>query len=268
MRWVIGDIHGMLRPLQALLEAIHQLDDAARLYFSGDYVNRGPDSRRVIDLLLTLRGARFVRGNHDDVFDLVLHGSAWAPAASLTTPLAAFLTFMQYGLANTLCSYGVDWDLLLELERRPNPDRLADAVKVVPEEHRQFVRRLEPCIEDADLFVAHALWDPDVSAESPDIRSRVEQNMPLRQQLLWGRFSAEQIRRKKRWKRTGYFGHTPIVNYVQNLKGEPNLPLVGDKIVLLDTAAALSPDGRLTAYCPDTQKFLQADREGKLVVQG
>ena len=44
MRWVVGDIHGMLRPLRALVDAVTQRDAAARLLFVGDYVNRGPDS--------------------------------------------------------------------------------------------------------------------------------------------------------------------------------------------------------------------------------
>jgi hypothetical protein len=43
------------------------------------------------------------------------------------------------------------------------------------------------------------------------------------------------------------------------------IPIIGDKIVLLDTAAALSPVGRLTAYCPELAKFLQIDRQGQIV---
>ena len=43
------------------------------------------------------------------------------------------------------------------------------------------------------------------------------------------------------------------------------VPVIGNKVVLLDTAAALSPVGRLTAYCPDTTKFVQVDRQGKTI---
>ena len=39
-------------------------------------------------------------------------------------------------------------------------------------------------------------------------------------------------------------------------------------MVLLDTAAAISPVGRLTAYCPDTSSYIQVDRQGKLVGNG
>ncbi len=57
MRWVIGDVHGMLVPLEGLLQAIEPRDAAARFFFVGDYVNRGPNLRGVIDRLLALAAA-------------------------------------------------------------------------------------------------------------------------------------------------------------------------------------------------------------------
>ena len=71
MNWVIGDIHGMLRPLRALVDRVRRADPGAALLFVGDYINRGPDSKGVIDFLLALDGARFCRGNHDDIFRIV-----------------------------------------------------------------------------------------------------------------------------------------------------------------------------------------------------
>ena len=58
MRWVIGDIHGMVKPLEALIRAVEQHDKERQLMFVGDYVNRGPHSKEVIDLLLSLKEAR------------------------------------------------------------------------------------------------------------------------------------------------------------------------------------------------------------------
>ena len=72
MRWVIGDIHGMFAALETLIDALTKLDPQARFYFVGDYVNRGPESKRVIEYLITLKNAKFCRGNHDDVFDLIV----------------------------------------------------------------------------------------------------------------------------------------------------------------------------------------------------
>ena len=116
MRWIIGDVHGMLRPLLGLLSGISQADSAPQLFFVGDYVNRGPESRGVIDLLLTLKNARFIRGNHDDIFDLVVNGQCYADNAARNDRVAAFQWFMKYGLDNTLLSYGCDYALLDQLQ--------------------------------------------------------------------------------------------------------------------------------------------------------
>lgn len=261
MRWVIGDIHGMYRALQGLLEAVARRDAAPSLLFVGDYVNRGPDSSRVIDLLLTLPRASFARGNHDDVFDLVLHGSCFDAHAAAPDPVSAFSWFMQHGLANTFSSYGVDYGELEEIERRPNPERLRRIAAAVPQSHRQFVRALPPVIEQPDLFVAHAMWDPD-DADTPPLDAALSTSMRLRHRVLWGRYTAEEMRRPKRWGRTGYFGHTPIEAYGSSVNRGRNVPFVGPKIVLLDTGAALSATGRLSAACAETGEIVQVDRSG------
>ena len=93
MRWVVGDIHGMRIPLAALLDAVRRLDGDARFYFVGDYVNRGSESRQVVDLLMSMTDARFIRGNHDDVFDQVLHGQAYTGETGESQRLAAFRAF-------------------------------------------------------------------------------------------------------------------------------------------------------------------------------
>jgi len=72
VRWIVGDIHGMALALKGLVDGVSKSDPAAEWIFVGDYVNRGPDSRGVIDFLLKLANARFCRGNHDDVFDVLL----------------------------------------------------------------------------------------------------------------------------------------------------------------------------------------------------
>jgi len=204
MRWVIGDIHGMLVPLKALVEAV-RASTTRRFYFVGDYVNRGPDSRGVIDYLLTMRDARFCRGNHDDVFDMVLSSKSYAPAANMPTPLAAFLTFMQYGIANTFASYGADWDKLAEAERYPSDQRLADLVRSVPQSHRDFIRQLEPAIEDPDVFIAHAMIDPDTASDSPDIPIAHRQQRRVTTAAFVGTLFPSADSSEETLKRTGYF---------------------------------------------------------------
>jgi hypothetical protein len=61
-----------------------------------------------------------------------------------------------------------------------------------------------------------------------------------------------------------FFGHTPVANYAAT-RGNRLVPVTGPSIVLLDTAAALGPTGRLTAYCVENGRFLQADPLGRPV---
>lgn len=69
-RYAIGDIHGGAKTFQALLDKIG-LNLADRLYLLGDYIDRGPDSRGVLDIILKLMDGGFdvrpVRGNHEDM---------------------------------------------------------------------------------------------------------------------------------------------------------------------------------------------------------
>ena len=264
MNWVIGDIHGMVRPLRALVERVRGLDPAAAFFFVGDYVNRGPDAKGAIDFLLTLDGARFARGNHDDMFDLMLSGRPYVLNPSAPDPVTAFRWFVQYGLGETLQSYGVAADAIDDAWDRPSPEAVARLFDAVPAAHRAFVHDLEPVIEMPDFFVAHALWNADEPDDTPPIASRLAADARLRYQIVWGRFGRE-VTRAKRWRRTGYFGHTPVQTYPHELQGEEHTPIRGPNIVLLDTAAALTGEGRLSAVCVESGQVVQADRQGEVV---
>ena len=267
MRWIVGDIHGMRAPLERLLEEVGRIDSAARFYFVGDYVNRGPDSKGVIDLLLSLKEAKFVRGNHDDIFDQVLHARSYASNASNGDRMVAFQWFMEHGLDNTFTSYGVDYAMLEWCLNAPTSERIEKVTAAVPEAHRRFIRELPAVIEEEDLFIAHAKWDPYETDALPTVLKQLDGSAPLRHKLLWGRFSEEEIGYAKAWRRTGYFGHTPVYAYAASQKtGElMMLPIAGNKIVLLDTGVALSSAGRLTAFCADNQTFVQVDHYAQVI---
>jgi len=79
----VGDVHGCAKALKALIDAIRPTADDL-IVTLGDYVNRGPDSRGVLDLLDDLRGrCRLVPilGNHDEML-LRAHARLPALAAS------------------------------------------------------------------------------------------------------------------------------------------------------------------------------------------
>lgn len=70
--WVIPDIHGCLRSLRSLVEThiVPAKDD--RIYFLGDFVDRGPDSRGVLDYVMGLQAQGYaivaLKGNHEEFF--------------------------------------------------------------------------------------------------------------------------------------------------------------------------------------------------------
>jgi len=258
MRWVIGDIHGMHRMLQALLDAVRQRDREARFYFVGDYVNRGPESKQVVDLLLTLENARFVRGNHDEIFDLVINGQCFEPHPDLFAPVQAFVTFLQFGLDTTLMSYDIDWAMIEQVGIKPNPQAMQKLLEPIPDSHRAFFRSLPVSIKENDLFIVHAKWDVDTPNTSEEL-AKVLRQPAGRHQVVWARYQENEVRRNKPWTRPGFFGHTPVATYPAR-KRDPHEPLAGPKIVLLDTGAALTMQGRLTAVCADDRSFIQIDR--------
>jgi len=108
---VIGDIHGRLDLLDQLLR---RLPARMPIVVVGDVIDRGPDSRGVIERLLQ-RGAIGVRGNHEEWF------IRWATGQGLDR---AALNLKLCG-APTLRSYGVNTLIPAEIETRR--DRVPDA---------------------------------------------------------------------------------------------------------------------------------------------
>ncbi len=77
--FVVGDVHGELRHLSTLLARLPALDAGDTLLFLGDYVDRGPDSRGVVERLMSLHTATpaklvFLRGNHEDGWLRAMNG--------------------------------------------------------------------------------------------------------------------------------------------------------------------------------------------------
>ncbi len=138
----IGDIHGCLAALEALLTEIKPSADDV-VVTVGDYVDRGPDSKGVIDRLLLLETeCRLVplRGNHEEMMLEVLEGR-----------MPPF-QWLNFGGVETMESYGFIGDL-----------------NCVPKAHRDFLSRLSTFYETDTHFVVHANYDPELPLdEQPD----------------------------------------------------------------------------------------------------
>lgn len=163
--WAVGDVHGrldLLEPLVAAIEADLAASSAARklVVFLGDYIDRGPDSRGVVDRLIRLKAqagieARFLRGNHEDRMEAFLTQPDLGPG------------WCDYGGREALMSWGVTPPML-----KTDADGWARACEqlnaAVTDEQRAFLRDQEAGLVLGDYFFAHAGARPGVPLARQD----------------------------------------------------------------------------------------------------
>lgn len=192
--YAIGDIHGRADLLAGLLQILdREVAEAPRqggaplVVFLGDYVDRGPASAGVIDLLLQQRPAdcerRYLLGNHEQAMLAFME----APATNRA--------WLAFGGVETLASYGVEppsphsADVDLEFAA-------ADLRAKLPPAHLEFLQALELYVEEGGYAFAHAGVDPSRSLKKQ--RSK---------DLLWIRDRFLSSRR--RFSHRVVHGHTP-----------------------------------------------------------
>ncbi|PKD44555.1 metallophosphoesterase family protein [Rhodohalobacter barkolensis] len=168
----IGDIHGCSQSLKALWDKLEPFSDASFI-FIGDYIDRGPDSKGVVDFLLKVQNERnciFLRGNHEQML------------------LDSFESKRDYnwllnGGDTTLESYGVD------------------GADQIPDDHLEFYINTKLYYQTDDYFFVHA----GVPPHQP-IRKSIEseENHDF---FLWGRDHIDSF--ETPWEKTVIFGHTP-----------------------------------------------------------
>ncbi len=176
-KWAIGDIHGCLSKLEDLIGKLDPTPEDT-LIFLGDYIDRGADSRGVVDFLLGLSSSVpciFLRGNHEDMF---LNYLEFGTNETL---------YFANGGVSTLVSYGA------AVGRRSQ----REMVLALPEPHRDFFASLRWHFEDQSYIYVHAGVIPQVPfAQQP------------RDRLIWIRdefiFAATGLEKKV------IFGHTPF----------------------------------------------------------
>jgi serine/threonine protein phosphatase 1 len=110
--WVIPDIHGYALTLRSLVENIIKPSKHDWLYFLGDYIDRGPDPKGVIDYLMWLKeeeyNVRFLRGNHEDYL-LRIYNQEKIPRKFLGITVGDRLKreWYQFGGKTTMASFNV-----------------------------------------------------------------------------------------------------------------------------------------------------------------
>ena len=153
--YAIGDIHGRLDLLKELLEKIDaDAKDATasvQTICLGDYIDRGLESRAVIDFLIDWQKTQkippvLLRGNHEKVMGSVLKDK----------DKALLERWMWFGGRETLLSYGV----------KPSDDGAAvigELAAKVPEAHKAFLENLRLSADFGDYFFCHAGVRPGVA---------------------------------------------------------------------------------------------------------
>lgn len=178
--YAIGDIHGRLDLLEALLAEIERDckgcgEQPVTLVFLGDYVDRGPDSKGVVDRLIgafpPATNTVFLKGNHEAML-----------LTSLSDPSAG-LHWLCNGGDATVLSYG----LPVMMGRKAIWDDVTAATEAIrqfcatlPKEHLRFYRDLQLSCRIGDYFFAHA----GIRPKTPLDRQREEDLLWIRKEFL------------------------------------------------------------------------------------
>lgn len=169
--WAVGDIHGCSDLLDALMAVIQadlltSVGVEYHVVFLGDYVDRGPDSRGVLDRLSRLKSRQglvyhFLRGNHEDRMEAFLRQPELGPG------------WCEFGGREALASFGI------------TPPDVSDSLDVwksacqklnrnLTNRHRAFLAAQTLSLTLGDFFFCHAGAEPGVPLAQQD---------PL--QLMW-----------------------------------------------------------------------------------
>jgi len=217
--FVIGDIHGCAKQLRELYQML-PIKDEDRLVFLGDYIDRGPESRAVVNFILGLdRPYVALMGNHE---------AEMLECMDSTFPENLFEWLLLWGGDKTLQSYGIS-----PYRSNEEEDELMDRFKnAIPAQHKQFYNALQLFYEDEHCLCVHAGLNP----KKPEERDK--------KTLLWIR--DEFIQSDVDFGKRVIFGHTPQ---------ESGKPHVDKHKIGIDTGCYAS--GILTAVMLPEVEFFQ-----------
>jgi len=170
-RFAIPDIHGCAHTFAALLHEVLRIETSDTVYLLGDYTDRGPRSKEVIDHIFELQSRGFsvypIRGNHDDMLLRACGNRDF------------FRIWMLNGGGATLASFGVD-----------DPCEL-------PISYRRFFEALPFYLELEDFILVHA--GLNFLADDP---------FSDKEAMLWSR--PQEVRNDVIGQKKVITGHTPV----------------------------------------------------------
>jgi serine/threonine protein phosphatase 1 len=178
--YVIGDIHGKYSSLKMILSRITPLRKQDELIFLGDYIDRGPDSDKVIQTLINLKNKysniTFLSGNHEKLLLASLGLSkSCIPTRNGIAPMPENL-WLSNGGNYTIFSYA-------KMKNMSPKEALSIPLKryinIIPEEHLDFFQSLYSYYEHSDYVFVHAGCDPYIEL------SKQEESILLWDRSLW-----------------------------------------------------------------------------------
>ncbi|MGC8736981.1 MAG: metallophosphoesterase family protein, partial [Dissulfurimicrobium sp.] len=177
--FAIGDIHGCIANLQRLFERLPYVKNRDTLVFLGDYIDRGPSSKEVIEFILDLRDSGHnlvpLMGNHE--YYLLKFAN--------TNDDIFLAALREIGAEATLESYGAK-----------DMGKVA-GLAFMPQDHKEFLNGLMPLWEKAGFIFVHGGLMPNIPLKDqtpPEIYEIRE--MFLSSDFNFGKFVV--------------FGHTPF----------------------------------------------------------
>lgn len=171
--YCIGDIHGradLLRQLHHLIEGdASAYQGELQVLYLGDYIDRGKDSCRVIDILLEqpLQGFEsiYLLGNHEQALLDFLHDPN------------AMAIWLEFGGLATLQSYGINAGLITSKADLENIRNELD--KKLPASHRNFYENCILTYKEGSYYFVHAGIRPGVALD----KQRFEDQLWIREQF-------------------------------------------------------------------------------------
>lgn len=161
--YALTDIHGCYRTFRYMIEELMQPDRTDHIYLLGDYINKGPSSKAVLDYIFDLREAGYqvttLMGNHEKYLIDALYDKN------------RFFTFIDKGGSFTLKDFGVD--------------RIGD----IPQKYLDFMGSLDYYVEKQQVILVHAGFNFDRA----DPFSDKEAMLNIREMNIGRRFGNKKI---------------------------------------------------------------------------
>jgi serine/threonine protein phosphatase 1 len=221
--YAIGDIHGRLDLLDSVLARIdtdmrvHPASNVISI-FLGDYIDRGPDSKRVLDRLINYgltQPTVCLMGNHEAFLREFLKNPDVLPV------------WRRCGGLDTLLSYGLAPKIKTDAQDRR--ELASELDRILPSSHREFLSGLKQYFICGDFFFVHAGVRPGIclTQQSED-------------DLLWIR--EDFLLSEDHFGKVVVHGHTPVLE-----------PEVRPNRINIDTGAYAT--GRLTCLVLESDKI-------------